>query len=114
MVVGWTRQGDTAVVPPLLVQPVVAADVGRVLAEVAVGAPQGRTPDFAVPEPQDLVDMARRTLAARGETIHLVPSWRDGPLGTEMAGEGPPPRTRRTDRADHLQIWLATVRPATA
>ena len=33
MVVGWTWDGDTAVVPPLLMQPVAASDVGRVLAE---------------------------------------------------------------------------------
>jgi uncharacterized protein YbjT (DUF2867 family) len=34
MVVGWTRRGDVATVPPLLVQPVAASDVGRVLAEI--------------------------------------------------------------------------------
>src|SRR3712207_2125152 len=41
MVVGWTRRGDVATVPPLLVQPVAASDVGRVLAEIATGLPQG-------------------------------------------------------------------------
>ena len=30
-VVGWMRQGDVATVPPLLLQPVAAADVGEVL-----------------------------------------------------------------------------------
>ena len=30
--------------------------------------------------------MARRTLAARGETLRLVPTWR-GLFGPEMAGE---------------------------
>lgn len=73
MVVGWTRRGDSAVIPPLLVQPVAASDVAHVLAEIATGAPQGRAPDLAGPEPQDLVDMARRTLAARGEIMKLVP-----------------------------------------
>jgi uncharacterized protein YbjT (DUF2867 family) len=87
MVVGWIRQGDVVTVPPLLVQPVAASDVGRVLAEIATGPPQGRAPDLAGPEPQDLVDMARRALAAQGESARLVPSWRDGPFGVEMAGE---------------------------
>ena len=50
MVVGWTRQGDVAIVPPLLIQPVAASDVGRVLAEIATGPPQGRAPDLAGPE----------------------------------------------------------------
>jgi uncharacterized protein YbjT (DUF2867 family) len=86
-VVGWTRAGDTATVPPLLLQPVAAADVGAVLAETAAGAPQGRATDLAGPEPQDLVDMARRTLATRGEAVRLIPSWRSGVFGLEAAGE---------------------------
>lgn len=86
MVVGWTRQGEVATVPPLLVQPVAASDVGDVLAEISTGPPQGRAPDLAGPETQDLVDTARRALAARGESIRLVPSWRDVPFGVEMAG----------------------------
>jgi uncharacterized protein YbjT (DUF2867 family) len=86
-VVSWTRSGDVAAVPPLLVQPVAAADVADVLVEVSTGAARGRATDLAGPEPQDLVDMARRTLAARGESIRLVPSWQTGILGVEAAGE---------------------------
>jgi hypothetical protein len=41
----------------------------------------------AGPEPQDLVDMARRTLSARGESLQLIPSWRSGLFGVEAAGE---------------------------
>ena len=87
MIVSWTRKGDSAVIPPLLIQPVAAADVGSVLAEIATGAPQGRATDLAGLEPQDLVDMARRTLAARGESIRLIPSWRGSTLGVDAAGE---------------------------
>lgn len=60
MVVGWTRKRGVATVPPLLVQPVAVTDVAEVLTEIATGAPQGRAPELAGPEPQDLVDMARR------------------------------------------------------
>src|SRR5262245_6365936 len=35
MVIGWRRQGQVATVPPLLVPPIAAADVGDVLAESA-------------------------------------------------------------------------------
>jgi uncharacterized protein YbjT (DUF2867 family) len=87
MLVSWVRQGQTVVLPPLLLQPVAVADVGEVLAEIAVGAPQGRATDLAGPELQDLIDMARRTMAARGESIRLVPSWRNGLFGVEAAGE---------------------------
>ncbi len=107
MVVDWTRQGDVATVPPLLVQPVAASDVGQALAEIAVGAPQGRARDFAGPETQDLVDMARRTLAARGHSVRLVPNWRVGPFSVEMAGEvllpGPDARLAPTT----FDAWLA-------
>jgi uncharacterized protein YbjT (DUF2867 family) len=107
MVVTWTRQGQVATVPPLLVQPIAAADVGDVLAEIATtSAPQGRVTDLAGPEPQHLVDMARRTLAARGESIRLIPSWRTGLFGLDAAGEvllpGPEARLGRTT----FDAWL--------
>jgi uncharacterized protein YbjT (DUF2867 family) len=87
VVVSWTRQGGLAGVPPILIQPVAVAEVGEELAALAAGAPQGRVPDLAGPSPEDLVDMARRTLAARGEKLHLVPSWQTGVYGVEAAGE---------------------------
>ncbi len=109
MVVEWTRQGDVATVPPLLVQPVAASDVGQILAEVATRTPpHGGTPELAGPETQDLVDMARRTLAARGQSLRLVPSWRAGPFRVELAGEvllpGPYARLAPTT----FDAWLAT------
>jgi uncharacterized protein YbjT (DUF2867 family) len=70
---------------PLLVQPIAPADVADILAEIATGEPQGRYVDVAGPEPQDLVDMARRTNEARGHAVKLVPTW-SGLLGPEMAG----------------------------
>jgi uncharacterized protein YbjT (DUF2867 family) len=86
MVAGWAERDGVATIPPLLVQPVAPSDVGDVLAEVATGAPLNRTMDLAGPDTQDLVDMARRTYAARGKPIRLVPTWR-GIFDTSMAGE---------------------------
>lgn len=107
MVVGWTRHDGAAVVPPLLIQPVALTDVARVLARAAASRPLSRVPDLAGPEPQDLVDMARRSLAAHGESLRLVPSWRDGPFGTDMAGDvllpGPDARLAPTV----FDSWLA-------
>jgi uncharacterized protein YbjT (DUF2867 family) len=64
-----------------------AAATGQLLAEVATGTPQNRMLELAGPETQDLVDMARRTLPARGHSVRLVPSWRAGQFSVEMAGE---------------------------
>ena len=107
MVVGWTERDGVAPLPPLLMQPVAAADVGEALAEVAAGSPQGRARDLAGPATEDLVDMARRTLAARGREVRLVPTWQNGIFGVEMAGEvllpAPDARLAPTTFEDWLQ-----------
>ena len=86
MVAGWAEQDGVATIAPLLVQPIDLADVAAVLAEIAIAAPLSAKLDTAGPETQDLVDMARRTFAVRGQQTTLVPTWR-GIFGTEMAGE---------------------------
>ena len=107
MMVGWTRNGQSAALPPLLVQPVAVADVAEVLVEAALGEPRNGISELAGPETQDLVDMARRTLAARGESLRLVPTWR-GRFGVATAGEvllpGPGARIAPTT----FEEWLAT------
>ncbi|NYH91081.1 SDR family oxidoreductase [Actinopolymorpha rutila] len=82
----WTEQDGVAAIPPLLVQPIAPEEVAEVLAEIATGAPQGRYREIAGPEPQDLVDMARRTNEARGHPVRLEPTW-SSLLGPEMAGD---------------------------
>ena len=106
MVAGWAEQDGTATIAPLLVQPIAPADVAAVLAEVAADEPLGTRLDIAGPETEDLVDMARRTFAVRGQDIRLVPTWR-GIFGLDMAGEvllpGEGARLGTTTFAD----WLA-------
>jgi uncharacterized protein YbjT (DUF2867 family) len=108
--VNWMRRGQSVTLPPLLVQPVAVTDVtdvADVLVEVAVGEAVNGICELAGPETQDLVDMARRTLAARGELLRLIPTWR-GRYGVEMAGEvllpGPDARIAPTTFDD----WLTT------
>jgi uncharacterized protein YbjT (DUF2867 family) len=86
MVAGWAEQDGTATIAPLLVQPIAQADVAAILADVATAAPLGYRLDIAGPQTEDLVDMARRTFAARGQEIKLIPSWR-GSFGPDLAGE---------------------------
>jgi len=88
------------------VQPIAPADVGEVLADVAAGEPVNGVVEIAGPHTEDLVDMARRTLAVRGREVRLVPTWR-GIFSTSMAGEvllpGPDARLGATTFDD----WLA-------
>jgi uncharacterized protein YbjT (DUF2867 family) len=86
MTAQWAEQDGVATVAPMLLQPIAQADVAAVLAEVAVAAPLNGQLDIAGPETQDLVDMARRTFAARGQDLTLIPTWQ-GIFGTDMAGE---------------------------
>lgn len=110
MIATWTRQDDTVALPPALLQPIAPADVADVLVEVATGQPQGRLPDLAGPGPEDLVDMARRSQAARGETVRIVPTWK-GLFGPEMAGEAmlPGPDARLAETT--FDQWLAAGGP---
>jgi uncharacterized protein YbjT (DUF2867 family) len=109
MVASWLEKDGTALVPPLLIQPIAPADVAGVLARVAVGAPQGRHRDIAGPDTQDLVDMARRTHAAQGRTVRLVPTWHNGVFDQSMAGDvllpGPDAEIAPTTFDD----WLAAL-----
>lgn len=86
MVAQWTERDGTAWLPPLLVQPVHPREVAEVLVETALGDPARGCIDLAGPEPQDLVDMARRTYTVRGRDVKLVPTW-GGMFGPSMAGD---------------------------
>lgn len=109
MVVGWTEQDGRAEIAPLLVQPIDPDDVAAVLAEVAVGAPQGRYADVAGPQTQDLVDLARRTLAARGREVTLVPTW-SSIFSVEMAGNALLPGADARIAPTTFDHWLSRQR----
>ncbi|MCZ4603710.1 SDR family oxidoreductase [Streptomyces sp. Lzd4kr] len=105
-VTSWTEHDGIATIPPLLVQPIAPADVADILAEIATGAPQGHYRDVAGPEPQDLVDMARRTNDARGHAVTLMPTW-SSLLGPEMAGDVLLPGKDARIAPTTFDAWLA-------
>jgi uncharacterized protein YbjT (DUF2867 family) len=80
-----TKRDGVATIPPLLVQPIARDDIAQVLAEVATVEQRGRYVDVAGPEPQHLVDIARRTNDVLGRKVKLVPTC-SGPLDESMAG----------------------------
>jgi uncharacterized protein YbjT (DUF2867 family) len=110
MVTSWTERDGAATIAPLLVQPIAPSDVADVLAEVAGGEPQGRFLDVAGPEPQDLVDMARRTNEVRGHRVRLIPSW-SGMFGPSMAGDVLLPGDRARIAPTTFDEWLAAGAP---
>lgn len=75
-----SRIADTLAKSPLApvpagirVQPVDAGEVADRLAELALGAPAGRVPDFGGPEVRSLHELVRSRLAATGRRRVLVP-----------------------------------------
>jgi uncharacterized protein YbjT (DUF2867 family) len=108
-VASWTERDGVATIAPLLVQPIAPADVAEVLAEIAAGEPHGRYVDLAGPEPQDLVDMARRTNQARGRAVRLVPTW-SALFGPEMAGNVLLPADGARITATTFDEWLVEQR----
>jgi uncharacterized protein YbjT (DUF2867 family) len=102
----WTEHDGVATIAPLLIQPIAPDDIAHVLAEVATGEPQGRYVDVAGPEPQDPVDMARRTNDVLGRKVRLVPTW-SGPLGEEMAGNVLLPGENARIASTTFDQWLA-------
>jgi uncharacterized protein YbjT (DUF2867 family) len=70
--VARSRDGSRASVFDLRVQTVAARTVAEVLLEVTERGPAGRAADLAGPEQADLVELARRFVAQRGQQIEVV------------------------------------------
>jgi len=99
--------GNTARVPPILMQPIAAADVSSALADVVLGPPQNGTTEVAGPEPLRLDDLARRVLAGRNDP-HTVVADPQGTYFGDRADDrsltpGSNPRLGATRFADWLQ-----------
>ncbi len=79
--------GPVAVVPKMQMQPVSAAEVGHVLAELAAGMPVSMT-QLAGPEQEYLPDLVRRLLRARGSHKPVWAVRLPGKGGKAMATGG--------------------------
>lgn len=110
MVASWTARDGVAEIAPLLVQPIAPSDVADVLAEIVTGSPRGRHVDVAGPDPQDLVDMARRTNDALGRALKLVPTWSSGLFDETMAGSVLLPGEGARIAPTSFDDWLSTQR----
>lgn len=105
-------RGRLVVVPRWPVQPVAAAEVGRLLARVATGAPVGRV-ELAGPRVERMADMVRQVADRRAPRRRVVELRIPGRAGRAMARGGNLPLTdgelgrqtfadwlRSTDRSD--------------
>ncbi|MEV8545013.1 NAD(P)H-binding protein [Streptomyces sp. NPDC051572] len=97
-----------AVVPRMRTQPIAAREVAQHLVKLAAGPAQGMAPDLAGPRVEQLVDMVRRLLRARGERRLVVPVRMPGGVGAAMTGDGQLPVGGGARGTQTFDEWLAT------
>ncbi|MER6733247.1 SDR family oxidoreductase [Streptomyces puniciscabiei] len=67
-----TAEGDTVRLPRTPIQPIAAADVAGIVAEVAAGSPLNGAIDIAGPDVYALDELGRLTLTAKGDARSVV------------------------------------------
>jgi len=82
------RGGPFAVTPKMLCQPIAAREVAAALVDIAHGAPAGLAPDLAGPREEQMADMMRRLLRARGGRGRVLAVRMPGRVGASLAGGG--------------------------
>jgi uncharacterized protein YbjT (DUF2867 family)/nitrite reductase/ring-hydroxylating ferredoxin subunit len=76
--------GNAVRVPPVLIQPIAADDVVRVLSKIATGAPLNDTIEIGGPEPFPLDCIIQRELGARNDRRDVIPDPHARYFGTEL------------------------------
>jgi uncharacterized protein YbjT (DUF2867 family)/nitrite reductase/ring-hydroxylating ferredoxin subunit len=76
--------GHTVRVPPVLIQPIAAADVARAVATVATGAPLNATMAIGGPEQVRLDELIQRDLAARHDAREVIADPHARYFGAEL------------------------------
>ena len=99
------KVGPVAMVPRMRSQPVAARTVGQHLARLAVQRPGG-TVELAGPEVHDMVDLARRLLAARGRSTKVVPLKLPGEVASQLRGGALLPGQGATIDGPTFDEWL--------
>jgi uncharacterized protein YbjT (DUF2867 family) len=72
MAVRWGRDGDTTSVDDMLSQPVAVEEIAKVLLELATGEREDTVIELAGPQREQIVDLARRLVAFRGEALTVM------------------------------------------
>ena len=99
-------QGQTVLLPPVLMQPIVSDDVAAVVAEAALAEPLNGTVDLAGPEPIRQDELVRQFLTATGDARTVITDAKALYYGVAVNDQslmpGENPRLGRTRFADWL------------
>jgi uncharacterized protein YbjT (DUF2867 family) len=100
----WGSQDGVWWVPELLLQPVAVAAMARVLADLALA--EHPPADVAGPQQEQLVDMATRLVARRGDPVLVKAIPDDSADGRAQAGGALLPGPNATITGPTFQQWL--------
>jgi uncharacterized protein YbjT (DUF2867 family) len=98
---GWNRDGDTASIIDVPLQPVATSEIVRLLLDLATGARTGDT-ELAGPKPERLVEQVRELVRRSGGEVTVVAI--DGP--PSMAGGSMLPGPNAVVRGPDWLTWL--------
>lgn len=98
--------GDVVRLSPALMQPIAADDVAAALADLALGPPLNATVEVAGPEALPLDELARRAMAARGDTRPVVADIHARYFGAELDDASLTPGDRPRLGTTRLRDWL--------
>jgi nucleoside-diphosphate-sugar epimerase len=104
-----TAKGPVAVVPSIPVQPVSTHDVAKALLDAAEAPEAPELLQIGGPEERDLVDLARRTLEARGRRAMVLRLRVPGAAGRAMRSGGLLLKQGRKG-SERFEDWLAASR----
>jgi uncharacterized protein YbjT (DUF2867 family) len=98
--------GNIVRLPPVLVQPVAAADVAAELARIAVDAPMNRTVAIAGPEQFRLDELVRRLLTVADDPRDVVADPTARYFGVELSERSLVPEAEATLGESRFDDWL--------
>ena len=103
--------GDTVRVPPVLIQPMAAADVAAALCDVTLAAPRNATIEIAGPEPLRFEDWVRQGLRAAGDQRVVAADPRARYFGTRLSERTLLPGDGALLGATTFADWLSRQTP---
>jgi uncharacterized protein YbjT (DUF2867 family) len=102
---------DVVRLPPVLVQPIAAAEVSATVAEVAVGAPLNAIVEVAGPEQLRFDALIQRSLSARQDPRKVVADPHARYFGTELGERSLVAGTGARIGKVHFEDWLTQSSP---
>ena len=105
-IVGYSTEGNVVRMPPALIQPMAADDVGLAVARIATDAPVNDTIEIGGPEQFRLDDLARRFLAAYPDGREVISDPHGRYYGIEVSERVLVPDERARLGEMRFETWL--------